>query len=63
MPIWLRRFIHNKISEHYKEENKAYEDAKSGGNGKKSMINSDGTINTPEFLKTSEHYKKQSSYK
>ena len=62
MPIWLRRFTHNKIAEYYKEENKAYEDAKNGGN-KKSMINSDGTVNTPEFLKASESYKKQSNYK
>ena len=63
MPIWLRRFTHNKIADHYKKENEAYENAKSGGDGKKSMVNSDGTVNTPEFLKSSEPYKKQSNYK
>ena len=62
MPIWLRRFTYNKISEYYKKENEEYENTKNG-KGKKSMVNSDGTINTPEFLKASEPYKKQSSYK
>ena len=63
MPIWLRRFTFNRISDFYKKENEEYEDVKSGGKGKKSVVNSDGTVNTPEFLKASEPYKKQSNYK
>ena len=64
MPIWLRKFTFNEIKKHYEEENAAYEKAKSGGKpGQKDLINSDGTINTPEFLKASEPYKGKTSYK
>jgi hypothetical protein len=31
--------------------------------GKKNMVNPDGTVNTPSFLKESQPYKGKSSYK
>lgn len=63
MPIWLRRFTHNKINEHYTKENESYESAKNGGKNKKSMVDSTGKVNTPEFMQASKQYKKSSSYK
>ena len=62
MPIWLRRYTFSEIDKFYKKESKAHEDAKTGKN-QKTMISSDGKVNTPEFLKASEPYKKQSNYK
>lgn len=49
MPIWLRRFTFNKIQSFYQEEKEAYENKSTGGNTK-TVINSDGTIKTPELL-------------
>jgi hypothetical protein len=49
MPIWLRRFTFNKIQGFYQDEKEAYENNSSGG-GKQTVINSDGTIKTPELL-------------
>jgi len=63
MPIWLRRFIHNKIADYYEKENKSYENAKNGGNGQKTMVNPDGTVNVPDFKAASKQYKKPASYK
>tara|TARA_R110000803_G_C11693965_1_gene284445 strand:+ start:110 stop:457 length:348 start_codon:yes stop_codon:yes gene_type:complete len=62
MPIWLRRFTFNKINEFYKKENESYENSKSGGKDTKNLVTPSGKVNTPEFLKTSNHNKKQSSY-
>ncbi len=49
MPIWLRRFTFNKIQEFYSSEKEAYESKGKGGNTK-TVINSDGTIKSPELL-------------
>ena len=49
MPIWLRRFTFNKIQSFYSEEKEAIENQGKGG-GKQTVINSDGTIKTPELL-------------
>ena len=48
MPIWLRRFTFSKIQDFYTEEKSALENE--GGDGKKTVINSDGTIKAPELL-------------
>lgn len=48
MPIWLRRFTFSKIQDFYTEEKNALENK--GGDGKKTVINSDGTIKAPELL-------------
>ena len=62
MPIWLRRYTFSEINKFCKKESKAHEDAKTGKN-QKTMISSDGKVNTPEFLKASKPYKGKSSYK
>ena len=48
MPIWLRRFTFSKIQDFYTEEKNALENK--GSDGKKTVINSDGTIKAPELL-------------
>ena len=60
MPIWLRKFTYSEIRDFYDEENKEQETTTSG---KSNLINSDGTINTPDFKKASQDYKGRSSYK
>ncbi len=57
LPIWLRKFIFNEINNYYKEEAKAIEKAKDG-KGKQTLVNPDGKVNTPEFAKASQQYKK-----
>ena len=52
MPIWLRRFTFTRIQDFYKEEKNAYENG--GNDGKKTVINSDGTVKSPEYLKNSQ---------
>ena len=63
MPIWLRKFTFSEIQNFYKEESDQAENAANGGNGKKTLIDSTGKINTPEFLQASEQYKKPAKYK
>lgn len=64
MPIWLRKFTFNEIKKHYDEESAAYEKSKSGEkSGQKTLINNDGTINTPEFTQASKLYKGKTGYK
>tara|TARA_B100000963_G_scaffold270363_1_gene238515 strand:+ start:2137 stop:2454 length:318 start_codon:yes stop_codon:yes gene_type:complete len=63
MPIWLRRFTFSEIDKYYKDEAKAMEDAKKGKKGTKTLVSSDGKVNTPEFLKASKEYKGKTSYK
>ena len=48
MPIWLRRFTFNEIQKYYKEEKEAIKNQ--GKKGNQTVINSDGTIKTPEAL-------------
>ena len=62
MPIWLRKFTFNEINNYYKEQDKAVK-SQSKDSNKKTMINPDGTINTPEFIKASSQYKNKASYK
>ena len=62
MPIWLRRFIFNKINEFYSDEKKQLDDAKNGGK-QKSLIDSSGNINTPDFAQASQQYKRPAKYK
>lgn len=63
MPVWLRKYTFSEIDKFYKKESKAYEDAKTGSSNQKTLISSDGKVNTPEFLKASKPYKGKSSYK
>ena len=59
MPIWLRKFTFSEINNFYTDENQKIKEASEGkGKGKKTLVNSDGKINTPEFARASQQYKK-----
>lgn len=63
MPIWLRRWTFNEIKKHYEEEVAAAENkSQSSGGGKQTVINSDGTIKTPEALQKAHNAKKPVKY-
>jgi hypothetical protein len=61
MPIWLRKFTFSEIQKYYEDEKSAIENKSSSGS--KNLINADGTINAPEFMKASKDYKGKTSYK
>jgi hypothetical protein len=63
MPVWLRRFTFNKIQEHYTKEKEQIENSKNGKKDQKTLIDSSGKVNAPEFLKSSEQYKKPAKWK
>ena len=48
MPVWLRKFTFTQIQNYYKEEQEAFKNQ--GKKGNQTVINSDGTIKTPELL-------------
>jgi|TARA_R110000796_G_scaffold137381_1_gene253448 hypothetical protein len=58
MPIWLRKFTFSRMENYYNEESKPQNEQ-----GKSTLINTDGQVNTPEFLQASKPYKGKSSYK
>jgi hypothetical protein len=60
MPIWLRRFTFSKIQDFYTEEQNALENK--GADGKKTVINPDGTIKAPELLQKALQNKKPPKY-
>lgn len=52
MPLWLRKFTFQKVKEYYNKQNKEMEKAKKGQNSNnKTLIDSDGNVKAPEFLK------------
>ena len=61
MPIWLRKFTFKQIQSYYTQQNEQSESKTQDGTT--NLVNSDGTINTPEFAKTSQPYKGKTSYK
>lgn len=63
MPLWLRKYTFSEIKNYNEEANKQIEEAKSGKKGQKNLINADGTVNTPEFMKASQDYKGKTGYK
>ena len=52
MPIWLRTFIFNKMKEHYENEAAEHKKAQAGSTNSKTVIGTDGRVNSPEFLKS-----------
>ena len=62
MPIWLRRWTFNEIKKFYEEEKDAMENPGKTGGGKQTVINSDGTIKTPELLQKAASSKKPIKY-
>jgi hypothetical protein len=63
MPIWLRRFTFNQIQQYNIKQQEEINNAKTGNKGQKTLIDTSGRVNTPEFLKTSEQYKKPAKWK
>lgn len=63
MPIWLRKFTFSEIDNFYKDEKSAFENAKNGNKGNKTLVSSEGKINTPAFAQESKAYKGKTSYK
>jgi len=62
MPIWLRRWTFNEIKNHYEEEKETIENNGNSTGGKKTAINSDGTIKTPELLQKAANAKNPIKY-
>jgi hypothetical protein len=62
-PIWLRKFTHKKIADHLQKESQAIENSKGSGKGHKNMVNSDGTVNTPDFKAHSQQPQSPPKYK
>jgi len=60
MPTWLRRFTFIKIKEYYDEQTSSLE--KKQTPGKQTVINSDGTVKTPELLQKVNNTKKPVKY-
>ena len=63
MPIWLRRFTFNEIQKHYDEESKAYNKSNNSNSNSKTVIDQDGKIKNPEFLKNPKPNRKPIKYK
>lgn len=59
MPLWLRNWTFKEISDYYKEQSDAQ---KNSMQPKNTLVNSDGKINTKQFMEASKPYTK-SSYK
>lgn len=63
MPIWLRKFTMSQLNDHYTNQKKEIEAAKAGKKGNKTLVSTDGKINTPDFAKESKAYRGKTSYK
>ena len=61
MPTWLRNFTFNKIQDFHNEQNNRINSQTN--EGEKTLVNSSGKVNTPNFVEASKNYKKPSSYK
>tara|TARA_R110001583_G_scaffold146415_3_gene298438 strand:- start:2210 stop:2521 length:312 start_codon:yes stop_codon:yes gene_type:complete len=61
MPIWLRRFTFKNIQDFHNEESKKIKSQTK--EGEKTLVDSSGKINSPNFLEASKSYKKPPSYK
>lgn len=53
----------SQLNDHYTNQKKEIEAARSGKKGNKTLISTDGKINTPEFTSASKPYKGKTSYK
>jgi hypothetical protein len=62
MPLWLRKYTFHQINEFYTKENKNAENAQKG-KGQSNVIDSEGKVNTPDFLKGDNSFKGKSGYK
>jgi len=62
MPLWLRKYTFHQISDFYTKENENAEKAHKG-KGQSNVIDSEGKVNTPDFLKGDNSFKGKSGYK
>jgi hypothetical protein len=60
MPIWLRRFTFKQMQDHFANEKAAIEN--NGKSGKQTVINSDGTIKTPELMQKANESRRPVKY-
>ena len=60
MPIWLRKFTYSELQKYYDKEKQAIENSKN--TNKKTLVDSSGKVNTPEFLKATQEFKGKSKY-
>jgi hypothetical protein len=62
MPLWLRKYTFYQINDFYTKENENAENAQKG-KGQSNVIDSEGKVNTPDFLKGDNSFKGKSGYK
>jgi hypothetical protein len=60
MPIWLRKFTFNRLQNFYSEEKESIENKDKSRS--QTVINSDGTIKTPELLQKAANSKSPIKY-
>lgn len=63
MPIWLRKFTFKEIQDHFNDQQKQIDEAKSKQKKSSTLISSDGKVNVPAFSEASKPYKGKTSYK
>jgi hypothetical protein len=61
MPLWLRKYTFNEIRAYYEQQSETAK--KQQSSNVKSLVNPDGTVNAPEFMKVSKEYKGKTNYK
>lgn len=61
MPIWLRKFTFKKIQDFNNEQSEKINSQINSG--EKTLIDSNGKVNAPNFEEASKNYKKPASYK
>jgi len=49
--MWLRKFTFSEIKNYYDKEKQEYDKARNQQSNKTTLVNPDGTINKPEFLR------------
>jgi|TARA_B110000902_G_scaffold257614_1_gene326056 hypothetical protein len=62
MPLWLRKYTFHQINEFYEQESKSQKDS-ANSKGQSNVIDSEGKVNTPDFLKGDNSFKGKSGYK
>jgi hypothetical protein len=61
MPTWLRKFTFKKIQDFHNKQNEQMKSQTKSN--EKTLVDSTGKVNAPEFLEASKNYKKPASYK
>ena len=61
MPIWLRKLTFKEIGDFNKAQNDQMNSQTK--EGEKTLIDSSGKVNAPDFLEASKKYQKPASYK